>query len=137
MVRAAGVNSKTLGTVKYPNIPSGIKHIPHSNKLPVPIFKSFEDLSNEVSRESSTEQDNDECEAGRIEVSNKPNLFGQHAVDNLIRDLGLPKLSAKLLASRLKKRNLLTADTKVSYYQDRKKSFLKVFLLRRQFRILP
>ena len=75
MIRVAGVNSKTLGTVKYPNIPLIIRPISHSNELPVPIFKSFEDLSNEASSESSTEQDNGECEAGRTEDSNKPNLF--------------------------------------------------------------
>ena len=102
MVRLAGMNSKTLGTVKYPTIPSTIRPIPHFNELPVPIFKSFEDLCNEASSESSTEQDNDECEAGRIEDSNKPNLFDLHALNDLIRDdLGLPKLSAEFLARRL------------------------------------
>ena len=67
------------------------------------------------------------CKAGRIENSNKPNLFDQHALNDLIRDLGLPKLSAELLASRLKERNLLAAKTKVSYCRDREKSFLKFF----------
>ena len=106
VVRVAGVSLKTLGTVKYPNIPSAIIPIPHSNELPVPTFKSFEDLSNEASSESSTEQDNDECKAGRIEDFNKPNLFDQHALNDLICDLGLPKFFAELLASRLKVRNL-------------------------------
>ena len=52
MVRVAGVISKILGTVKYPNIPSAIRPIPHSNELAVPIFENFEDLSNEASSES-------------------------------------------------------------------------------------
>ena len=55
MVRIAGVNSKTLGTVKYPDIPLAIRPISYSNELSVPIFKSFEDLSNEANNESSTE----------------------------------------------------------------------------------
>ena len=74
MIRVAGVNSKTLGTVKYPNIPSVFGPISHSNELPVLIFKSFADLSNGASSESSTEQDNDECEKLRAEMFDGPQI---------------------------------------------------------------
>ena len=71
------------------------------------------------------------------ELNNKPDLLEQHVLNNLIRDLGLLKLFAELLASRLKECNLLTAETKVSYYRVREKVSLKFSCSKDNFRILP
>lgn len=54
-------------------------------------------------------------------------LYDQEALNDLIRDLGLPKDGAELLASRLKNRNLLSKGTRVSIYRRRDESFRKYF----------
>ena len=110
------------------------KNAPHSDDLPV--FQSFKNLRNEIPSGSSTEQDTDDDDDAFTSCSEdpkKPRLFSQDELNDLIRDLGLPKMSAELLASRLSERNLLTADTKVSFYRDREKSFLKFFSLEENF----
>ena len=43
-------------------------------------------------------------------------LFDQNELSDLIRDLSLSKKSAELLVSRLKKNNLLTSETRVTFY---------------------
>lgn len=41
-------------------------------------------------------------------VSNEPTCFSQNELDDLVRDLNLSKQAAKLLASRLKEKKLLS-----------------------------
>ena len=38
----SGVISKTRSSTQYPNQPSALQPIPHSNELPVPVFKALE-----------------------------------------------------------------------------------------------
>ena len=63
MVHLAGVSSRTLSKVAYPNLPSAIRPIPHSDDLPVPVFQSFKNLRNEIPSGSSTEQNTDDDNA--------------------------------------------------------------------------
>ena len=60
-------------------------------------------------------------------------LFNQENLSDLVRDLDLPKISAELLASRLSERKMLTRDTKVSFYRDREKTFLKYLCVENKF----
>ena len=108
MVRVAGISSTTLSNVEYPSIPSAVRYASHFNDHPVPIFQSFEDSNNEVSSECSTEQDtdNDDAFAASSSQDFEPKAYNQNDLNDLIRDLGLPKHSAELLASRLKERKL-------------------------------
>ncbi|KAL7296915.1 hypothetical protein TKK_0010304 [Trichogramma kaykai] len=50
-------------------------------------------------------------------------LFNQHDLNDLIRELGLPKDGTELLASRLKEKNLLSRGTKVTFYRNRDEVF--------------
>jgi len=54
-----------------------------------------------------------------------PKLVSQPELNDLIRDLGLPKDGAEYLASFLKARNFLKPGMKVSFYRDRDKQFRK------------
>ncbi|GBP69798.1 hypothetical protein EVAR_51961_1 [Eumeta japonica] len=56
-----------------------------------------------------------------------PELFNQTDLNDLIRDLGLSKSASEILASRLKERNLVTKETRISYYRTRKRNLLKYF----------
>lgn len=48
-------------------------------------------------------------------------------MNDLVRDLGLPKDNAEFLASFMKKRNFLEPRTKVSLYRNRESDFRKYF----------
>ena len=53
--------------------------------------------------------------------------FSQGELSILIRELGLLKDGAELLASRLNERNMLSKRTKVSRYRNRDEPFGKYF----------
>lgn len=57
----------------------------------------------------------------------EPKLFLQDDLDDLIRDLDLPKTSAELLASRLQERRLLAPGTIISRYRHCEQEFHKFF----------
>lgn len=65
-----------------------------------------------------------------------PVLFDQTSLDDLIRDLNLPKDSSELLASRLKERNLLLPGTKITAYRKRDEIFIKFFQKKTQLCIV-
>ena len=53
--------------------------------------------------------------------NNDPKLMSQSDLDDLVRDLDLPKQSAQLLGSRLQERNFLAPGTTFSWYRYREK----------------
>ena len=59
--------------------------------------------------------------------SNEPQLFTQAELNDLVRELDLAKSSAELLGSRLKEKNLLAPETKVSFYRYREKGLIEFF----------
>lgn len=62
-----------------------------------------------------------------VSVSTDPILFEQNSLDDLVRDLGLPKNLAELLASRLAERNMLAPEIKITKYRNREERFRKYF----------
>ena len=59
--------------------------------------------------------------------NNDPKLMSQSDLDDLVRDLDLPKQSARLLGSRLQERNFLAPGTTFSWYRYREKEFVEFF----------
>ena len=37
VTKIAGITSKTKKTIKYPNLPSAVRPVPHSDELPIPV----------------------------------------------------------------------------------------------------
>lgn len=56
-----------------------------------------------------------------------PHLLDQAELNDLVRDLGLTKQKAELLASLMRQWNLLKEETKVTFYRDRNKELKKFF----------
>ena len=109
-----------------------MRPIPHSDKVPVPIFTKRPDIDEDQLRSStsSTNSDDDDKEqdiaheawnAGRV------SLYSQSELNDLIRDLNLPKQSAEVLVSKLQEKPLLKADTSVSFYRNREEKLRKYF----------
>lgn len=126
-INIMGINRKNRTTLEYPNLPSAMRPTPHSEEIPVPVF---EDKSIE---ESSSSQDETQSIATTDDASflddndEQPKLFSQNELNDLVRDLNLPKDSAELLASRLKDKNMLNGKVKVSFFRTRHQEFLRYF----------
>ena len=98
----------------------------------IPIFTKLPDIDEDQLRSStsSTNSDDDDEEqdiaheawnAGRV------SLYSQSELNDLIRDLNLPKQSAEVLASRLQEKHFLKAGTSVSFYRNREEKLRKYF----------
>ena len=96
MVNMAGFNRQKRKTWSYPNLESALRPVPHSDEIPIPIFKNLDsDEENAKSVGGSDEEwQNDEDKSA-------PNLFSQGSLNDLVRDLALSKEQSELLASRL------------------------------------
>lgn len=81
-----GFSKKSKHTVKYAEVSSVTKPIPHSEDLPVPNPPSH------VESSSNTSSSDDECEDFQVASTSKaPHLISQSELDDLFRDLDLPK----------------------------------------------
>src|SRR5206468_1873051 len=98
MTNVKGMNKKNKNKIKYPDILSAIRPVPHSDDLPIPIPPlQLAELS-----ESESDDDRDSGDVYNPAEDKQPKLFSQDDLDDLMRDLDLPKASAELLASRLR-----------------------------------
>src|ERR1700755_180262 len=113
LVNVKGFNKKNKQHLKYPRIPSAILTVAHSEEIPVPIFTKLPkiDYTDLYSPSSSDEEDTTDIFQPCDEDCNKPILFTQSALNDLVRDLYLPKESAELLASRLQENRMLKPGT--------------------------
>ena len=119
--------------MQYPNIHSAVQPIPHSDEAPVPIFTKLPDINQDHFRSSTSSSDCDDDEEEDIAHeawnTDKVSLYSQSELNDLIRDLNLPKQSAEVLASRLQEKHLLKAGTSVSFYRNRKRNLESTFAL--------
>ena len=55
-------------------------------------------------------------------------LFDQAEINDLIRDLNLPKQSSELLASRLQEKHVLHPGTNITFYRNREQEIFRFSL---------
>ena len=82
-------------------------------KIAIEMY-SHEEYASDTS--ASKSEDNDEDEFIPLRQKKKPEFYTQESLNDLIRDLGLPKDAAEHLASDLKKRNLVMKGTQSTVY---------------------
>ena len=107
-----GFHHKTRKKILYPNLPSVIRPVAHSNEIPVPKPTVKLPQPPEESSESccNSEFDNEP-------KTNCPHLKTQQELNDLVRDLNLPKSKSELLGSRLQQWILLAPGTEVAVYR--------------------
>ena len=133
-VNISGFSSKTKSVIIYPNLPSAIRPVPHSDEVPVPEFTTLdspEDDADQGPSDKNAEEDSDFSDP-LVDLTT-PKLFSQAELNDLVRDLDLPKKSAELLSSRLNDKNLLAPGTLVSFYRNREKDLLQFFEMEDDF----
>ena len=117
LTNITGFNECSRKKVKYPNLRSAMRPVPHSDDLPVPtppinkdlLFSSDEEmLSRKDSAESITLEEIESTYSGTS--GNEPHWITQEDLNDLARDLYLLKQQSELLASRLKQWNLVQED---------------------------
>ena len=127
MVNIAGMTTKTKSSIKYPNLHSALRPVAHCDEVPVPTYTTLEISDDDEFCQSNVSTDTDDEDFVAPEVDARmPQPFNQAELNDLVRDLDLPKSSAELLGSRLKEKNLLAPGT-TFMYRDIEKDLLKYF----------
>ncbi|GFX53684.1 uncharacterized protein TNCV_1596301 [Trichonephila clavipes] len=119
-------NLKNSKDISYPSIiRSAIRPVPHGPGLPIPSDPdTLDNILDDLDQVSHISSDSDE---GYDPGTNDPELFSQSDLNDLVRDLGLPKDTAEVLGSRLKERHLLNSGVSFSWYRFREKEFVPFF----------
>jgi hypothetical protein len=104
LVNVQGHNRKSKKQIMCPSIPSAIMPVPHVKDLPVPLPPAvLENIAEDVEGdEISSEDDVEGDDVYRPEDDFTPQRFSQTELNDLVRDLNLPKESTELLGSGLK-----------------------------------
>lgn len=115
------ITKKNRRKIEYPNVESVTSArkglIERSQENCSSSMEIVDDVEKETSSSLEYSSSNDD----------DPILFDQFDLDDLIRDLNLPKDSSELLASRLKERHLLLPGTKLTAYRKRGEMFKQFF----------
>jgi hypothetical protein len=127
MTNLEGINRKNKQHVKYPDVPSAIKPVPHGPEVPIPVPPSSLDSSSDSCEDMDVMDKSATYEPTAGTHESKP--FNQAELNDLTRDLCLSKESAQLLASRLRENHLLAPETKYYWYRSREEEFRQYFRL--------
>ena len=134
LTNITGFNASSRKKIKYPNLRSAMRPVPHSDDLPVPTSPVNKDLlsssdeempSREDSAESITLEDIESTYSGTS--GNEPHWITQEDLNDLARDLYLSKQQSELLASRLKQWNLVQEDVRITSFRNRNKDLASFF----------
>ena len=114
LTNTQGFRDKTKKKILYPSLPSANRPVAHSDQLPVPkppvmLSKNSAESSQSFCNSEFEDEPSTSCS----------HLITQQELNDLVRDLNLPKSKSELLGSRLQQWNLLAPGTKVTVYRYR------------------
>ena len=134
LTNITGFNASSRKKIKYPNLRSAMRPVPHSDDLPVPTPPVNKDLlsssdeeipSRKDSAESISLEDIESTYSGTS--GNEPHWITQEDLNDLACDLYLSKQQSELLASRLKQWNLVQEDVRITSFRNRNKDLTSFF----------
>ena len=121
-VNIQGFNSKNKISISYPNLSSAIRPVAHSDELPIPDKEDNQD-TDDLDNELLEDEQHDKT----YEDDMLNQKFSKKELNDLVRDLNLPKDSSEFLASRLAEKGMLQPDVKISFYRNRERKLLQYF----------
>jgi hypothetical protein len=135
MTDIKGFKSTNKANISYANVSSVTKpvkiavvnEIIATARMDVDHTRGEEEMKVDEISEEECESDSEDDEYLPAGEKNAPQTFNQEKLNDLIRNLGLPKDGAEYLAAALKKKNLLSKGTNAYIYRDREKEFRKFF----------
>ncbi|QQP48991.1 Uncharacterized protein FKW44_009491, partial [Caligus rogercresseyi] len=101
-INTTGINRKIRESLQYPDLPSARRPVSHCEDIPVPAFTQLPDSDDEATIIDDTRWSAD--------------LFTI-----------LSKISSELLASRLKEKNLLGKDVRITFFRRRHEDYMGYF----------
>ncbi|QQP48982.1 Uncharacterized protein FKW44_009477 [Caligus rogercresseyi] len=122
-INTTGINWKNRQSLQYPDLPSARRPVAHCEDIPVPAFTQLPDSDDEA---TITDERGD-TEEFEYEAQDGPQTFSQCELNDLVRDLSLSKISSELLASRLKEKNLLGKDVRITFFRRRHEDYMGYF----------
>ena len=122
-VDVTGFNKRNRKEITYPNMISAIRPVPHNSDIPVP--EAPNNLE-EVVMQGETQSTHDYSDSD-FTADDRPEMFSQEKLNDLIRNLGLSKDGAQLLGYTLKKMNLLACGVSYSWYRHRERDYASYF----------
>ena len=93
------ISSESKHTVRYPNLPSAMRPVPHSEDLPIPHPPTHLTVEDESEDEAATEVPNEQQDDVTVETSTSscaPHLLSQGELNDLVRGLKLSKKRANV-----------------------------------------
>ncbi|XP_072276834.1 uncharacterized protein [Pyxicephalus adspersus] len=128
-VKVKGFNRYKKNKWEYPDLESARRPLPHGADVPIPVFSTLPDIPVSEMEDIQDLECNPGVSSGsEYEGSVSSNQqFSQEEFNDLIRDLSLSKQASELLASRLKEKNCLRPEVKVTVYRTREETFLPYF----------
>ena len=127
LVNITGINRNNRSKWTYPDLDSARRPYPHSDEVPIPTFSCLPEFSENEDLSQMEGSKSDRSDSDFAGPSSTAQKFNQPELNDLIRDLNLSKESSELLASRLKEKNLLDSETKVTFYRNREKNMIPFF----------
>ena len=128
LINITGFNVPSRKKIKYPNLRSGMRPVPHSDDISVPTLSVNKDLLSSSDEEMSSREDSaesislEDIESTYSGTSgNEPHWITQEDLNDLARDLYLSKQLSELLASRLTQWNLVQEDVSITSFRNRNK----------------
>ena len=106
------IGQKNLNKITYHNIRPAIRPVMHCEELPIPVFRGFttsdgDDTQNhDMHNDPDIQLPPDDSSSANDDPITACQQFSQPELNDLVRDLGLSKKSAELLASRLQEKKL-------------------------------
>ncbi|QQP36648.1 Uncharacterized protein FKW44_021815, partial [Caligus rogercresseyi] len=122
-INTTGINRKNRQSLQYPDLPSARRPVAHCEDIPVPAFTQLPNSDDEA---TITDERGD-TEEFEYEAQDGPQTFSQCELNDLVRDLSLSKISSELLASRLKEKNLLGKDVRITFFRRRHEDYMGYF----------
>ena len=121
-------NVKNKHNIQYPNLPWAVRPISHGPGVPIPLPpRVLETVKYSVSEKSWSDSQLTESSKYECDGDQQPKLFNQVELNDLIRDLDLPKASALLLSSRLKAKIMLSTNTTFTWYKHCENEYICFF----------
>jgi hypothetical protein len=100
------MNKKKKHIIDYTIIPSANKPVPNGEDLPVPEppkeYNLILEMEEEDTEKTGSHEEKPTSPHFQGPASESPHRLTQNEINNLVRDLELPKLKAKLLTHRIK-----------------------------------
>ena len=105
-------------------MPCAVRQISHGPGVPIPLPpRLLETVEDSISEKSWCDSQLTESSEYECDDDQQPKPFNQAELNDLVRDLNLPKTSALTLGFRLKAKRMLSTDTTFARYKHRKNEY--------------